>query len=107
MGKVSIDGATLSVEGETKTNTRHAKVSRRITLPRDADMLSETAEARHADGILTVSIPRRVKAKKRELAIVAAASPASLEAVPEDTSAAPTAAPANETSPEAAADTEQ
>merc|ERR1719152_92357 len=69
---VSLEGETLTVEGETLTDRRHLKFQRRLTLPRDADALSEAVGATHADGILTISIPKSTLPEPRKLTVVAA-----------------------------------
>merc|ERR1712159_423621 len=78
--KVSLDGATLTVAGETKTETRHFSFQRSVTLPRDADVAADDVIASLADGVLTVKVPKGTVPQPRKLEVCAGAAAALPEA---------------------------
>jgi len=54
-----VNERTLRITGETKTKHRHARISRSIVLPIDADVRSQGVKVVHEDGILSISVPKR------------------------------------------------
>merc|ERR1719333_1424186 len=63
---------TVSIVGRTETENRRAHYEQAVCLPKDADAESELTEARHFDGIVTVSVPKRappVKPNARRLVL--------------------------------------
>jgi HSP20 family protein len=76
---VDLNGTDLSVTGELKERERTGlfrhrtrrtgKFSYRLTLPRNLD--SEKVEAKLADGVLTVEVPKKDAAKPRRIEITA------------------------------------
>ena len=69
-----LDERTLRVTGETKTDHRHVRFDRSITLPKDADFSSADVKLVHEDGMLTISVPKRTP-PRRQLVINAAGLP--------------------------------
>jgi len=79
--KVDIDGDVLTISGEHRSEERKAGESmliaerhygpfaRKIRLPNAADLAK--ADAQHADGVLTIRLPKKEEAKpyKKELTI--------------------------------------
>ena len=64
---VSIEDGVLQLKGESKGVTHRQqtmKIDRKIRLPADADVDSEEAAVTHADGLITVYVPRRAPAKR-------------------------------------------
>src|SRR3954468_14240184 len=76
---VDLNGTTLSITGELKEREskgvthrrtrRTGKFAYRVTLPRTVD--AENVEAKLADGVLTVSVPKTEAAKPRRIEISA------------------------------------
>lgn len=58
--KCSAENGTLKIEGETKTTNRTHSVRWATVLPRDAD--TELATASTADGIITLTLPKKESA---------------------------------------------
>lgn len=57
----------MQLKGESKGVTHRQqtmKIDRKIRLPADADVDSEEAAVTHADGLITVYVPRRAPAKR-------------------------------------------
>merc|ERR1712196_27771 len=61
------DTTTIKLDGETKTQRRHSKIVRRITLPANSN--HETVSVAVADGLLTVSVSKRTPTEPRRLPI--------------------------------------
>ena len=54
---VRVEGQTLRIEGETKTANQHMRIARSLWFPADANVQSLIAS--HADGVLTVTVPKQ------------------------------------------------
>ena len=77
--KVSFENNVLTIEGERKRNETvareqyhrlertHGAFHRSFTLPTSVD--SASAQASYADGVLTITLPRREESKPRQIAI--------------------------------------
>jgi HSP20 family protein len=76
---VDLNGTELSITGEVKERERTGvlrhrtrrtgKFSYRLTLPRNMD--SENIEAKLADGVLTVQVPKKESAQPRRIEVTA------------------------------------
>merc|ERR1719335_1748211 len=66
------EGNVLTIAGETKTDRMHVKFNRQVTLPCDSDLAN--ASAAHADGILTIDVPKKAAQEARVLKITGAPS---------------------------------
>merc|ERR1719321_337053 len=66
------EGNVLTIAGETKTDRMHVKFNRQVTLPYDSDLAN--ASAAHADGILTIDVPKKAAQEARVLKITGAPS---------------------------------
>ncbi|HWI15345.1 MAG TPA: Hsp20/alpha crystallin family protein [Burkholderiales bacterium] len=77
---VSVDGSQVTVTGEVKRESEekegeqvirseryYGKVARSFTLPQDID--EARVEARYADGVLELELPRKAKAAGRKIAV--------------------------------------
>lgn len=76
---VTIDGSTLTIQGEKKRESEvnqdnyyrvernYGKFSRSFTLPSSVD--SSKIEANYKDGVLTISIPKTAEARSRKIRI--------------------------------------
>ena len=77
---VSIDGGQVTISGEAKKEKEekkgeevirsecyYGKVSRSFTLPQDVD--EAKAQAKYADGVLTLMLPVKAKAGSRKLTV--------------------------------------
>lgn len=79
--ELSVHGDTLVISGEKKTATdeqkdsfshverRYGKFMRTVLLPGEVD--GDRIEARHHDGVLTVTLPKSEKAKPKRIPVAA------------------------------------
>lgn len=65
--EVEVDGQTLSVRGHRRRGRRELTYERALVLPESLD--TETLNAEIHDGVLTVSIAKSAKARKRRVEI--------------------------------------
>eukprot|EP00310_Coccolithus_braarudii_P024989 CAMPEP_0183333216 /NCGR_PEP_ID=MMETSP0164_2-20130417/2166_1 /TAXON_ID=221442 /ORGANISM="Coccolithus pelagicus ssp braarudi, Strain PLY182g" /LENGTH=255 /DNA_ID=CAMNT_0025502097 /DNA_START=152 /DNA_END=919 /DNA_ORIENTATION=+ len=55
---VMLEGRTLHVKGETKTEHQRAHCNRSLVLPKDAAFNSDEVKVVHRDGVLSVRVPK-------------------------------------------------
>jgi len=71
--RIDVGHDTLHVAGETKSDRHHAQFDRSVQLPKDADVSSAQTSATHADGMLSIFVPKLTPAGPCKLTIQAAA----------------------------------
>jgi len=63
--EINAEGRMIVVKGESKRTG--ARLARRLSLPRDADVTAATAV--HVDGILTLTVPKKLAGEPKRIAV--------------------------------------